>query len=597
MYAFFHFLGEAVLFGRLKNFQYFFAPIAGYALYAYLFFFLFHLTTHPLAVIGVTCFLATGSIFLFFKRKKFPSITYFLSVLLAAVFSIYVAYVLSPVEVNGHLYIEAPLFDHMKTAITASIVNNGIPVINPFAAFPFKLHYYFLSFVPSASIKILFGISAYEAEIVSTMLTALIGLVTIFGTVCILKGKEISPKEIFLGGLLLCTATVGTHWSFMTGVHGFDTYLRTLFWTPHTIIATSCLVLVLVLIYQTGYRLRWLLALLLAVTAGISIYIAIVAALGIGLFILMDIAQNTSKKKTLQQWLPVILLSALLALPFLFNQAGVSSEKFPVAFSIYHWTLLKNPFVQIVGFLTIYYFSQAPALYIINLVSLRTWALKKYAVFYLVIFSSMFVTCFFRTTIDNNDLGWRAIFVSIFLLIIFSVYWINQTKNKRLKILFILLVLTSCDLPFTALERNHLERKRTKELSPQSIRAIQQHVSTSDYFLNNVHKYFYLPDGKHWDGNLEFMIMTERKSCYSSLVGIRAYANKKLSPFAAYIGTIFSGTPTSQDILEARRIFCSKFIFHYTDPNFEKEEMLQKAGLEKIYQNEQIKIYQLSSSI
>lgn len=593
-YAFCYLLGEAVLFGRLKKFQYFFAPIAGYALYAYLFFFLFHLTTNRPFTIAVTTLLAATSSYLFLKRKKFPSATFFWSLMGATFFAAYAAYVLSPKISTNHFLFAPPVFDHMKTAITASIVNQGLPVINPFAAFPFKLHYYFLFFVPCAAIKIMFGITAFQAEIIGTMLAAFMGVGALTGTVTILKGHDISRKELLICCLLALTAASKLAVPFLTGGHGFDSLVETLLWTPSTLIATSCLVLVLVLVYKTSAQHRWLLAILLAVILGISSYIAIVTALSLSLLILLDIYKNPEKKKIIQQWINVILLSALLAAPFLFNQAGAAKQGFPIEIALYPWTTLKNPIIQVAGFWTIFCFLQMPALFIINTFYFRIKYFKKYIVFYIPILMGTAVTCFLKTNIANNDLGWRASFVAVFLLTILASYWLCISKNRLLKGIFLLFILACIRFPFSPLDWKHRNWNEPKQLSSESIKAIQTHISTRDYFLNNTFDYTWLVPQ---DGNLEFMIESERKSCYASGDAILAYADHNLYPFLALSHIIFQEKVTAQDILKAKRISCSKFIFHYTDPNFEKEEMLQNAGLEKIYQNEQIKIYRLNPSL
>ena len=592
MYAFFHFLGEAVLFGRFKKFQYFFAPLAGYALYAFLLFFLFHLTTNRIIITGFTVCLATGSLWLFARRKSFPPTIYFLSLLLAGGFAVYAAYVLSPRFSAGHILVARPVFDHMKTAITASIVQHGLPVINPFAAFPFKLHYYFLFFVPCAAFKILFGISAYEAEIVSTMISALLSIGTLLGVVSTLKQHIPTRKELLICGLLAMTAAYHAPLRLLTKLHGFDSFAETLFWTPHTLLATLCLVLVLVLIHQSGLKHRWLLALGLAVTLGLSAYIAIVAAVSLGLFMVWDIYQSPCKKETTKQWLGVISLSALLAAPFLLNQAGISKSGFPISFAIFPWTYLKNPVLQVIGFFTLYCFLQMPALFIINAFYMRPPYFKKQAVFVLPILVSMLIVCFFKTNIANNDLGWRASFVTVFLLTAWAVFWLGRAKKRTIKIGLLVFVLACIRFPFSPLDLRCRTWNTPRELSQDSIRAIQTHVTPNDYFLNNTFDYILQVPA---DGNLEFMIGSERKSCFASSPAIHAYADHRLYPLLALSDIIFQEQVTAEDILVAKKIRCSKFIFHYTDSNFDKEEMLQKAGLEKIYQNEQIKIYQLSS--
>ena len=595
LYIFCSLLGEAVLHGRLKKFQFFLAPLAGYALYAYLLFFLFHFTTNRIVIAGFSMCLAIASVWLFAKRRVLPPTIYFLSLLVAGGFAAYVAYVLSPRFSEGHMLISRAVFDHMKTAITASIVHHGLPAINPFAAFPFKLHYYLLFFVPGAALKIMFGISAYEAEIIGAMLSALIGIEALLGVVSSLKQSLPTKKELLLCGLLALTAACNcAPLPLLTKLHGFDSFITTLVWSPHTLIAMSCLALVLVLIHQSGLKHRWLLALGLAVTLGLSAYIAIVAAASLGVFMGWNIYQSSHKKDTIKQWISIILLSILLAAPFITNQASGPNSGFPISFSIYPWTHLKNPILQVIGFFTLYWCLQMPALFIINAFHMRLQNFKKQLIFLLPILVSMTITCFFKTNIANNDLGWRASFVTVFLLTAWAAVWLNREKNRTIKIALLILTIACVRLPFSPLDPTHRMWNSTRNLSQDTIRAIQTYVTPQDYFLNNTFDYIMQIPA---NGNLEFMIATERKSCFASIPAIHAYADHRLYPLLALSDIIFQEEVTTDDILIAKRIRCSKFIFYHTDKNFTQEDMLQAAGLEKIYQNNQIKIYQISPSI
>lgn len=115
-----------------------------------------------------------------------------------------------------------------------------------------------------------------------------------------------------------------------------------------------------------------------------------------------------------------------------------------------------------------------------------------------------------------------------------------------------------------------------------------RHFGPEEYFLNNTHN---AANVWWWDANLDFMIFSKRKSCYSSLPAVSAYCDWRLRLFNN-INVIFEGDPSAQDITNARAIHCDKFVFYQTDPNFNEEEALQAIGLHKIYGNNQIKIYE-----
>lgn len=589
MFACFFVIGETFLPSYIKKFRAYFAPVVGYAIYSYIFFLLFYFTTNTFIVWLVNILLIVISICVFLKRKNYPSCKYFISIFFPLGIACYITYILSLKYNSGDIILSEQVFDHMKVAITTSILREGLPLQNPFCAFPSQLFYFFLYYVPNAVISISFKVSAYESELISLIVTTLTGIGAMFGTLSVLKKKECSYGEMAILTLFILTGSITAVFPYiLTTNHGFDSILTTLTWTPQTFIAISYLLLVSIIIYENELKHILLPAFLLAVIAGTSIYIALVAALSLGMFFLVNIFIQHS-------WVnfkPLFYLSLLglvLSFPFLFNQVGVMhSHGFPVGVHIYPWSTLTNPFFQIIGFWTVYYFIQSPVIFIINISFLKINFIKKYSIFYCLIFISILITCFFKTTIENNDLGWRAIFVSIVIFTIFAGYYFSLIKRKIISYGIIMLALV-CSFSSFELLINSMKAP-IRYLSKESLQAIEKHIAPQDYFLNNiivVHSY-----GLARLGNLDFIIWSNRKSCYSGFFQVNAFCNLTLRSYQDTVSRIFQKDIRQEDIEIARRINCNKFIFHYTDPNFKKDKELEAAGLNKIYQNEQIKIYE-----
>lgn len=591
LFVFFYLLGQAILVRYMKDYRAYFAPVVGYAAYAYVLFGMFHITTHPAAVWGVTLLLGGVGLYSCFKHKSYPPRTYKVALLSGLGIALYVAYIMWIKSEDGQFFFLAPTYDHIKTAITSSIVNTGLPVINPFCTVPARLSYYFLYYVPSAAQVLALGMSSYEAEIASAMLATLLGSLAIFGTLTVVRQKECDWKNIVICTLLMTTGMIHVWAPFLTAAHGFDSILTTLVWTPQTFLSVACLLVVVVLIHQYRMKPTVLLAFLLAIILGLSVYIAIVAVAGLGLFFIVDMLTSSSKKQTVLQWLGVGVLSLAFALLFIANQAGINSGRFPIAMFIYPWTLWKNLIWQIVGFWTIYCFIQMPMLVLLNAWKLRRDIFKQYSVFYLMIFISIFITCFFKTVIDNNDLGWRAILVAIVLLTVFAAHWFFYIKSKFVRVCLIILAVICINTPFNKLNDYAMRPLNlVRPLSAQSLAAIRQHISIHDAFLNNIWEG---KDSSFWNANVDVIIFSQRNSCYANLGAIKAYCHWQLRPFVSLVDAIYwqKEVPV-RAVSTARQIGCTKFLFHYLDPNFDNEAALEAAGLRKIYQNDQIKIYE-----
>ena len=588
MFAAFFVVGEVFLPHYIKKFRAYFAPIAGYAVYTYIFFVLFYLTTNFWIVWLINSILLGACLCVFVKRKKYPLKIFFISLCFSLVISIYIADILSIKYEAQTPFLYQQMFDHMKVTITASISRDGLPLQNPYCAFPTQLSYFFLHFIPSAAISIAFKVNAYTAEIINLIITILTGISVMFGTLNVLKQKECSCKELIVCTLFIITGPLNIFIPFLSGTHGFDSILTTLTWTAHNFLATCYLLLVAVIIYQNKLKYIFFPAFLLAVLAGTSIYIAIVAALGLGIYLILDLFQKPSREY-LSNLILLCLLGFILSFPFILNQSNVMQyHQFPITVHIYPWSTLKNPLFQIIGFFTVYYFLQSPLIFGINLIYLRLKYLKQYAVFYFLIFASVFITCFLKTTIVNNDLGWRAILVSIVIFTIFASYYFSFVKIKILRygLLIVALACSSSSLELSS-ARN---KSPIRSLSKESLQAIEQHVNPQEYFLNNV----VIPNARDIVkiGNLDFVIWSNRRSCYASHLAVQASCDISLRSYKDSVTSIFDGDISPRDIEAARKINCNKFIFHYTDANFNKDKELKAAGLYKIYENTQIKIYE-----
>ena len=449
--------------------------------------------------------------------------------------------------------------------------------------------HYVLFYVPGPCLKILTGATVYSVELVNSMLACWMGVGALFGVVRVLRGKPFGWRDIAFCSILLFSTAAERHFPFMSFAHGMDNVITTSLWAPQTLMAASFLLLAVVCVHLYRWKYKWLVAVLLAGSMGASVYIALVAALGFGLFLLADWGGRRNRLPILWQGVQVGLFSLLLALPFIWNQTGAMYDMFPVAVHIYPWSRNLHPVLAVLGFWTVYYFLQMPVTFLLAVWGMTKEHLRKYTLFYVMIFASAFITCFLKTIIDNNDLGWRAVLISIMLLIALATCrW--STASRIVQWSVVLTALLMVNFPISRLDRfNAWVPYKLKPLSAQSIAAIRQYVSTQDYFVSNP---LDLPHSGTWHANLYFMLLTERRSCYASGGAVYAYCRFELRPLYKKTMEIFDGDITQADVDEVRRYKCNKFIFHKSDKNFKQDAALAAVGLRKIYQNEQIKIYE-----
>lgn len=585
MYFYLYVIGGTILGFFKQDFSRYFAPLVGYAVFAYTFFGLFYLTTNFFVLLGVFIALLGGCLF-WAKKKKIPlSPIPYLSLGLSACVGLYTLHILYPHFLGTDFFHFPPLFDHIKTAFTAAITQSGIPVTNPFCANPDKSYYYFLYYVPLAAIKIIFHTTAYEAELIGEVLTCLIGLPLIVGSVALLKKKECAWWEV-LCCFLFIFMSKKIDGSFIG--HPIDSLTETLIWTPNTFLASSLLILSLFWIHTKNMTYSFLPALLLAIALGMSPYVFLVAFGGIGIFCLYKLCTQSDKRYFVIKALKLLGWVALFSCPFLWIQLGATDgHGFPIKWNIYFW-LNAPPLQRFVGFWTVFLLSQMPILYLINIKFLHFITLKKYALFYGCILASLCISCCLQSTIHGNDLGWRSMFVTVELFTIFAIYYFGGIKSWGLKIVIVGIAIYFVRIPYL---KKYTENY-IRPLSSESVVAIQRYVGHKDYFLNNIFRDWRMHNTWIGEANAEFAVLTERRSCYMSYPSTQVYCHPDSRNFVEAADRIFNKNLSQQDIEAAKTLKCNKFIFVNTDRNYNEDQILTSFGLRKIYENDQIKIWE-----
>ena len=94
------------------------------------------------------------------------------------------------------------------------------------------------------------------------------------------------------------------------------------------------------------------------------------------------------------------------------------------------------------------------------------------------------------------------------------------------------------------------------------------------------------------EANAEFAVLTERRSCYMSYPSTQVYCHPDSRNFVEAADRIFNKNLSQQDIEAAKTLKCNKFIFVNTDRNYNEDQILTSFGLRKIYENDQIKIWE-----
>ena len=467
--------GEKTMLGRWMM-----APALGLSLYTPFAFLILSLIGFSVAKVLITWAIFTGSALAVATLRPrittgllFPEITNrhaAMLIVLAMLWGMMPASLIYPFPDNGALYTNTPLADHVKIAFTDAIVREGMPLKNPFYAPAGKrilLSYSYGFYLAGAFVKSICHSTGWSTEVAMTWFAAMAMVLFLAAIASAIAGSAAGGFWlVMVSAIGFCSFRVlplilGTQCGWLIGVleHGLEVLVVQLSWAPqHTVAALAVIVLLWLcsaVLAETTVWKRWIVAIALAAAAGFedSSWVGGVALAAAVPILLLSAALLRLPRKHYLRFAATIasavLVCAGMIVPLLRTYlAGKQQgrQDRPIALAIFPTTLLEQclslhgvslSLARIVLFWVhllplsfgVAYLVGLPALIWIIPRSLGERTFKAVALAATIGF--LLVSQFIKSTIRENDLGWRAVNVPVMFLSIFAAVAIADLLNPR----------------------------------------------------------------------------------------------------------------------------------------------------------------------
>ena len=492
---------------------------------------------------------------------------------------------------DGGLVLAEPMFDHSKIAIIDAIVRQGLPPIDPFiggAAGSAGLAYYYLWHFDAAVLAKLVGASGWEADIALTWFTGFASLALMMGLAAGLGGYKKAAFWVvamsFAGSLrpLIPAAFAG---AYLYPAQGLQAWLFQTSWAPQHVAAASCVVLSACIMARLGERRSWALVPLLAVVVAAGFessswvggIVFAAAALPAGVALL---ALSPRRLLLTAQAAVASALALALASPFLAGEWAAAAARqigLPIALSPFPvlgpavgagirrvldvpacWILLVIEFPAIAG---------AGAGALIGAIRSRKTERALVASLACLAGASLAVAWLCRSTIANNDLGWRGVLPGVFVLTIFAAAglarWLETGRRAAAAAALAALVL---GIPGgVQIVAQNLAGMRTPSaaLLAESSRmwaAVRRYAAPGERVGNNP---LFLADAVRWPINISWALFADRPSCYAGWDFARAFVPLPPGEVDAadrLFVRVFAGQGTAADVVDLAQKFACRVI-------------------------------------
>ena len=467
---------------------------------------------------------------------------------LAAAMALLPAAALVPKQTPDGILLAPPMFDHVKIAVVDAILRTGLPVANPFYGPHGNGHlaYYYLWHFSTATVATALHVSGWAAEAGLTWFTS-------FGSVMLMMSLAVAigaPRAgcavvalVSLPGSLrtLLTSCMGPEGGHRLILREADIggWLNQAAWVPQHLGSACCVVLSVLLMLRLAEGGGLFVSALLGITvaAGFECSVRVggiafaVAAVAVGIILLRQIAVDARRRFVLHGAAAALLAAALIA-PFIvpeLHQAAVRGGN-PIAAGPYRTLGALIPggwrrALDLPAFWAVLLPFDLPALFPLGLagvfVCLRRVETQDHrriaAVLAAATFGCLTVAWLFRSTIDNNDLGWRAALPAVLLLAVFAARGIaSLVRERRWRLAGAALGFAALGLPQT-LSMLFLYAFGQMPGDPAGFaasremwQAVRRHTGATDRVANNP---LYLRNVTPWPVNISWGLLSDRPSC------------------------------------------------------------------------------------
>jgi hypothetical protein len=535
--------------------------------------------------------------------------------LAAAGLALLPALALMPKYADGGVLLGPPMFDHAKVAIIDQITRRGLPPQNPFfgpAGGNGTLSYYYLWHFSAAVLAKMLGLTGWAADIALDWFTALASVLLMMGLAVHVGGRPAAVLVVLLSLPAslrpICERVFGTDaWRGVLSQHAdIGAWVNQASWVPQHLAAGCCVVLSALLIERLT-RPGWLATAVLGlvVASGFEsstwvggVAFAFAAALTAPL-LLAGLPRGKRLAFVLRAAASAALAAALVA-PFLISEAHSVAARnggFPVSVRPYEALVGAAWWEDLLAFWPLVLPFNFPALFPTGAFGLarvlRTQPEKRRLLLVLGCFgfACLAVSWLLKSTIENNDLGWRAAIPAIMLLTVFAAAWPAWTARPWRWPVMAAILLALLGLPQAAekfLEALHGQRPADAAGFARSAAiwdAVRRHTAPGERVGNNPRM---LPDLTPWPDNIAWALLSNRASCYAGWATAIAYAGVSrdaLVQIDDLFTRVFAGKPQAGDLgLLAGHFDCATVLLTSADGAFANDPFAASKSFELVEQ-------------
>ena len=518
---------------------------------------------------------------------------------LAAVLAMLPALALVPKFADGGVLLGPPMFDHVKVAMIDGMTRQGVPPANMFfgaAGHTSHLSYYYLWHFSAAILSQTLGTGGWTADIAMTWFTAFASALLMLSLAVHFSGRA---SAALLAALLCIPASMRPVMEWIFGKSAFErvlppradigAWVNQASWVPQHL-ASACCVIVAALLMATLDEAGILGALVLGLVAAAGFEsstwvggVAFAAATAVTAPNLLARLPAGRRFPFLAGALLAAVVTVVLTAPFLLSQAqavAARSSGSPVALTPYRTVAGLGWFGALLAFWPLTLPFNFPALFPTGAIGIfhrmpqqaerrrRDLALGCYAA------ACLGVSWLLRSTIENNDLGWRAAIPAVLVLTPFAATaWSRWLASGRRSLPGAVLVLALLGLPQAGqkfAEAFYGQRPADAvgfAASAAMWKAVRAHSGPADRVGNNP---LMLASATPWPDDISWALLSDRPSCYPGWATAIAYAGvprASLVNIETQFQRVFAGgaQPGDVDAL-AKHFDCKTILMTASDP-------------------------------
>ncbi len=487
-----------------------------------------------------------------------------------------------PKYVADGVLLAPPIFDHVKIALVDAILRDGLPVPNPFYGpqDPGHLAYYYLWHFGTATVARLLHIGGWQAEAAMTGFTAMSSVMLMSGLAIALGGRAVAIAAacvLSLAGSLrpLLSAAFGQAQgnALVPGSSDIGNWLNQAAWVPQHMASAACALLSALLMLNLANG-GWATAICLGLTvaAGFesSIWVGGIAfaTIGTALGAWCLWSAPAHQLRLLGRGSAAACLAALLIAPLVAAELhGLAARHGGAGLAIAPYAVFGRAMAP--GWRAVL---DAPCFWLLflpfafpALVPLGTLALlqpqpqsdgRKTLANGLCItaFACFGVVWLVRSTLDNNDLGWRAAIPAYLILAPAAACIAERVIAERKYSVVVCALVAVLGLPQTFIfARDYLLGQRPGDAAGFARaepvwQAVQRLAGPDERIANNPRA---VQAATPWPVNIAWALLADRPSCYAGWETVLAYATvsrAKLETISARFDRIFDGKAGRGDV-------------------------------------------------